>query len=163
MQTWLDWEGQHSEREIYHNGDSSLKPARVLIVCTGNSCRSQMAEALVTLLAGDSVRAFSAGVQPQGYVHPLAIRVMNELGVDMSYARSKSTDEFMEEPLDAVITVCDDAAESCPTFPGVPNILHWPTDDPFKATGDDAARMAEYRRVRDELRQRIEDFLEGNQ
>ena len=140
-----------------------MKPVRVLIVCTGNSCRSQMAEGLFSILAGDTVRAFSAGVQPQGYVHPLAIRVMNELGVDLSDARSKSTDEFMDEPLDVVITVCNDAAESCPTFPGAPTVLHWPTDDPFGASGDDAARLAEYRRVRDELRQRIEDFLERYQ
>jgi arsenate reductase len=122
-----------------------------------------MAEGLFSLLAGDTVQTFSAGVQPQGYVHPLAIRVMNELGVDMSDARSKSTDEFMDEPLDVVITVCNDAAESCPTFPGGPTVLHWPTDDPFSASGDDAARLAEYRRVRDELRQRIKDFLESNQ
>ncbi len=134
-------------------------PLSVLIVCTGNSCRSQMAEGLFTLLTSDGARAFSAGVQPQGYVHPLAIRAMLELGVDMSHARSKSIDEFSDEPLDAVITVCDHAAQNCPSFPGAPIRLHWPTDDPFAAAGDDTARMAEYRRVRDELRQRIESFL----
>ncbi len=119
-----------------------------------------MAEGLFKLLAGDGVRAFSAGVQAQGYVHPLALRVMDELGVDMSDARSKSVDEFIDEPLDFLITVCDHAAENCPAFPGKPITLHWPTDDPFSASGDNAARLAEYRRVRDELRQRIESFLD---
>lgn len=143
-----------------NTGQQKLKkPLRVLVLCTGNSCRSQLAEGLFSLLAANSVRAFSAGIRPEGYVHPLAIRVMRELGVDISNARSKSVDEFAHEPLDVVITVCDDAAENCPTFPGAPTLLHWPTEDPYSASGDDAARLAAYRRVRDELRQRIESFL----
>jgi len=118
-----------------------------------------MAEGLFRLLADDEIRAFSAGVQPQGYVHPLAIRVMDELGVDMSNDRSKSIDEFSGEDFDYVITVCDHASQNCPTFPGTPTSLHWPTDDPFDAKGNEAAQLTEYRRVRDELRQRIEALL----
>jgi arsenate reductase len=136
-----------------------VKPLRVLILCTGNSCRSQMAEGLFKLLAGDSILAFSAGIQPEGFVHPLAIKAMEELGVDLSSYRSKSVDLFTDESFDAVITVCDSAAESCPAFPGTPRKLHWPTDDPFDAQGDEAARLAEYRRVRDELRRRIQRFI----
>jgi len=140
-------------------GDFQLKSLRVLILCTGNSCRSQMAEGLFRLLADDAVQASSAGVQPQGYVHPLAIRVMDDLGIDMSSDRSKSIDDFSNETFDYVITVCDHASQNCPTFPGTPTRLHWPTDDPFDAKGDEGAQLAEYRRVRDELRQRIEAFL----
>ena len=136
-----------------------MEPLRVLILCTGNSCRSQMAEGLFNLLANDRVHAFSAGVRPEGYVHPLAIRAMDELGFDMNEYRSKSVDLFIEEHFDIVITVCDSAAETCPTFPGAPVKLHWPTDDPFDAQGDEEARMAVYRRVRDELHKRIEGFL----
>lgn len=136
-----------------------MKPLRVLILCTGNSCRSQMAEGLFNMLAGDRVQAFSAGVRPEGYVHPLAIRVMKELDVDMKDYRSKSVDLFVNDQFDVVITVCDSAAESCPTFPGAPTNVHWPTDDPFDAEGDEATRMAEYRQVRDELRARIESFI----
>jgi arsenate reductase len=134
-------------------------PLRVLILCTGNSCRSQMAEGLFRLLGGDRVAASSAGVDPEGYVHPLAVRVMDELGIDMHTARSKAIEEFLESQFDIVITVCDHAAEHCPAFPGAPMRLHWPTEDPFNAAGDDESRMNAYRRVRDELRHRIEGFL----
>jgi arsenate reductase len=118
-----------------------------------------MAEGLFRLLADDAVQASSAGVLPQGYVHPLAIRVMDELGIDMSNDRSKSIDEFSSQVFDYVITVCDHASQNCPTFPGTPMSLHWPTDDPFDAKVDEGTLLAEYRRVRDELRQRIEAFL----
>jgi arsenate reductase len=118
-----------------------------------------MAEGLFNMLAGDRVQAYSAGVRPEGYVHPLAIHVMDELGVDMKDYQSKSVDLFLNEQFDVVITVCDTAAQSCPTFPGAPTNLHWPTDDPFDAGGDEVARMAIYRQVRDELRQRVEGFI----
>jgi arsenate reductase len=118
-----------------------------------------MAEGLFNLLAGDRVQTFSAGVRPEGYVHPMAIRVMEELGVDMKDYRSKSVDLFLNEQFNVVITVCDSAAASCPIFPGTPANLHWPTDDPFDAQGDEDARMRVYRRVRDELRHHIEGFI----
>jgi arsenate reductase len=118
-----------------------------------------MAEGLFNLLAKDRVLAFSAGVSPEGYVHPLAIRVMDELDLDMKEYQSKSVDLFVDDPFDVVITVCDSAAETCPTFPGAPLTLHWPTDDPFDSQGDEDTQLAVYRRVRDELRERIEGFL----
>jgi arsenate reductase len=121
-----------------------------------------MAEGLFNLLAKDSVRAFSAGVNPEGYVHPLAIQVMDELDLDMKEYRSKSVELFVNDHFDVVITVCDSAAKSCPTFAGTPVTLHWPTDDPIDAQGDEQARLSVYRRVRDELRERIEGFLAGN-
>ena len=135
------------------------KPLRMLILCTGNSCRSQMAEGLFGWLASDRVEAFSAGVEPQGYVHPFSIHVMQEIGVDISQARSKSVDEFIDQPFDFVITVCDYAAETCPVFPNATKRIHWPIDDPFTVVGDEAARLEAYRRARNELRQRIETFL----
>ena len=135
------------------------KPLRMLILCTGNSCRSQMAEGLFRWLASDRVEAFSAGVEPQGYVHPFSIRVMQEISVDISQARSKSVDEFIDQPFDFVITVCDHAAKTCPSFPNATKRIHWPIDDPFTVVGDEATRLEAYRRARDELRQRIETFL----
>jgi arsenate reductase len=135
------------------------KPLRILILCTGNSCRSQMAEGLFEWLASDEVAAFSAGVEPQGYVHPLAIRVMQEIGVDIRQARSKSVDEFVNQSFDFVVTVCDHAAEHRPAFANLPTRIHWPIEDPFTVVGDEATRLEAYRRARDELRERIETFL----
>jgi len=136
-----------------------IHPIRILILCTGNSCRSQMAEGLFQRLASDEVVAFSAGIKPQGYVHPLAVRAMQEIGVDISQARSKSVDEFVNQSFDFVVTVCDHAAEHCPTFANSTTRIHWPIDDPFTVAGDEAARLEAYRRARDELRERIETFL----
>ena len=135
------------------------EPHRILILCTGNSCRSQMAEGLFRWLSSARVDAFSAGVEPQGYVQPLSIRVMQEIDVDISQARSKSVDEFIDQPFDFVITVCDHAAEICPVFPKATKRIHWSIDDPFTVAGDEAARLEAYRRARDELRQRIVTFL----
>ena len=132
---------------------------RVLILCSGNSCRSQMAEAWFNHLAPQRFRAFSAGVEPAGFVHPLTIQAMAEVGIDIRQARSKSVAEFIGHPFDFVITVCDPAAAACPTFPGPSKRIHWPTDDPFAVRGDPETRLAAYRRTRDELRGRIEDLM----
>ena len=132
----------------------------VLILCTGNSCRSQMAEALWHSLGHGEWRTASAGSKPAGYVHPLAVRVMHELGIDLTGHVSKSLDRFVNEPFDLVVTVCDNAREACPVFPGAGQTLHWPFDDPAHATGTDDEKLAEFRRVRDEIRARIAQFLE---
>ena len=131
---------------------------RVLIVCTGNSARSQMAEGLWRELGGAGYEVFSAGTQPS-FVRPEAVAVMRELGVDLSGHRSKSVDEFAGLPFDLVVTVCDSARETCPVFPGARERLHWPFEDPAGVTGDDEVRMAAFRRVRDEIRARIVQYL----
>lgn len=136
---------------------------RVLILCTGNSCRSQMAEALWNHLGGRAWQAVSAGSKPAGYVHPLAVRVMQELEIDLSQHESKSLEPFRDELFDLVVTVCDNAQEACPAFPGAKEMLHWPFDDPAHATGAEAERLAEFRRVRDEIRDRIASYLAGSQ
>lgn len=131
---------------------------RVLILCTGNSARSQMAEGLLRHDGGDKFAVFSAGVEPS-HVRPQAIAVMRELGIDISGLRSKSVAEFAGQEFDYVITVCDNANERCPVFPGQTERIHWSFDDPAAATGDEAARFAVFRRVRDEIRARLRDFI----
>ena len=133
---------------------------RVLILCTGNVARSQMAEGLLRHIAGDRFEAFSAGLVPS-YVRPNAIKVMNELGIDISHHRSKSLDEFLDTPFDYVITVCDHASEHCPVFPGPAKRIHWSIDDPV-APGGEEAQLAAFRRARDELKERLELFAEGS-
>ncbi len=135
------------------------KKQRVLILCTGNSCRSQMAEALWRHLGDGRWEAFSAGSNPAGYVHPLAIDAMAELGVEIGRQRSKHVDEFVQADFDVVATVCDGAKEACPTFPGAKKMLHWPFEDPAQAAGTDAEKLAVFRRVRDEIRTRIAEYL----
>jgi arsenate reductase (thioredoxin) len=130
----------------------------VLILCTGNSCRSQMAEGLFRHLAGSTYKSHSAGTHPST-VNPLAINVMSEIGIDISHHRSKSINEFLGKPFDLVITVCDNAKESCPFFPGATKRLHWPFDDPAEAVGPEAERMKVFERVRDEIQARIIRFL----
>ena len=134
---------------------------RVLILCTGNSCRSQMAQWLWQSLGKGEWQADSAGSKPAGYVHPLAIEVMKELGEDLSDARSKHVDEFADQPIDLVVTVCDSAAEACPTFPNAQQTLHWPFYDPADAEGTDAEKMVVFQRVRDEIRTKISDYLKS--
>jgi arsenate reductase len=134
-------------------------PKRVLILCTGNSCRSQMAEALWTHEGHGQWEAVSAGSKPAGYVHPLAIAAMAEIGIDLSQQRSEHVDLYKDRPFDLVVTVCDNARESCPAIPGARQILHWPFDDPHRATGKDEERMVEFRRVRDEIHQRVRQYL----
>ena len=127
---------------------------RVLILCTGNSARSQMAEGLLRDLAGERFEVASAGVSPT-QVRPEAIAVMRELGIDISHHRSKSVDEFAAQQFDYVITVCDNANEQCPVFPGNTKRIHWSFDDPAAAQGDEQSRLAVFRRVRDQIRQQL--------
>ncbi len=131
---------------------------KVLILCTANSARSQMAEALLRDKAGDRMRVASAGTQAS-HVHPLAIRAMDEVGLDLREHRSKSVGEFSSTPFDYVITVCDDAAESCPVFPGLAERLHWSQPDPAAAEGSEEERLEVFREVRDALEERIETWL----
>lgn len=135
----------------------------VLILCTGNSCRSQMAEGLINARLGDQFRAVSAGTKPSGYVHPQAIAVMQELGVDLSNNQSKHLDQFKDQHFDYVITVCDSANEECPVWLGESgHRQHIGFDDPAEATGTEAEIAAEFRRVRDEISERVLDFLRNN-
>ena len=130
----------------------------VLIVCTGNSARSQMAEGLLRHEAGDRFDVYSAGTKPT-QVRPEAIAVMRELGIDISGQRSKSVDEFYGKALDYVITVCDNAKESCPVLPGKTKRLHWSFEDPAAVEGPDEVRKAAFRRIRDQIHGRIMMFL----
>ena len=134
---------------------------QILFLCTGNSCRSQMAEGLVNHYLGDEWKAVSAGTAPAGYVHPLAVQVMSELGIDISRQCSKPVDEFRGKEFDTVVTVCDDAAENCPVWLGTGRKVHIGFEDPAKATGSDQERLAVFRRIRDDIRQEIFDFLEN--
>ena len=131
---------------------------RVLFLCTGNSARSQMAEGLLRQLARERFEAFSAGVEPTR-LNPLAVRVMGEIGIDISGQRSKGAKEFLGESFAFVITVCDSAKESCPVFPVAGDRRHWSFEDPAAAEGTEEERLAVFRRVRDALRSRIEAFV----
>ena len=134
---------------------------RVLILCTGNSCRSHMAEGILRAAAGDFPEVCSAGSQPAGYVHPQAIAALAEIGIDISGHTSKHMNEFLECDVETVITVCGNADQACPVFPGQVNRHHWPFDDPAHATGTDAEIAAEFRRVRDEIRCVFEAYAAG--
>lgn len=133
------------------------RPVRVIFVCTGNSARSQIAEALLGREGADRFEVVSAGVSPRG-VHPLTIRALAEVGIDATGARSKSVTEYLGQPFDYVVTVCDRARESCPVFPGAAITLHWDIDDPAEATGSEAERLAVFRRVRAEIADRVRRF-----
>lgn len=132
---------------------------RVLILCTGNSCRSQMAETLWETLGNGQWESESAGSKPSGYVHPLAIRAMQELDIDISQNTSKSLEQFRDQSFDLVVTVCDNAKESCPVFPGAKEALYWPFDDPADATGTGDEKMVVFRRVRDEIKNIIQNYF----
>ena len=134
---------------------------RVLFICTHNSARSQMAEGLLRSLAGEDFEVFSAGTEAT-FVRPLAIRAMAELGIEISGQQSKTLDRYIGERFDDVITVCDDAAEACPVFPGTVRRRHWSFEDPSKATGSEAEQLGVHRRVRDAIRERIEHELLAN-
>ncbi len=131
---------------------------RVLFLCTGNSCRSQMAEGWLRHLAGERFAVSSAGTRPSG-LNATAVQVMGERGIDISGQRSKSVDEFSNQSFDYVITVCDNAKESCPIFDGGGRRLHWSFADPATARGSEEERLAVFRRVRDEIEHRIRNFL----
>jgi arsenate reductase (thioredoxin) len=132
---------------------------RVLILCTGNSARSQMAEGWLRALAPERFLVFSAGTHPSS-VNPLAIQVMQERGIDISSHRSKSVGEFLDQPFDYVITVCDQAAEACPVFPGSAQRIHWSFSDPAAVIGSDAVTLAAFRQVRDALGQQLSRWLQ---
>jgi arsenate reductase (thioredoxin) len=135
-----------------------MTKARVLFLCTHNSARSQMAEGLLRHLAGDRFEAHSAGTEAT-HVRPLAIRAMDEIEVDISGQWSKTLDRYLEESFDHVITVCDDANEACPIFPGARNRLHWSFEDPSRAEGSEEDRLAVFRSVRDRIRDRVQAEL----
>lgn len=134
---------------------------RVLFLCTGNSARSQMAEGFLRNLAGERFEAISAGIDPT-VVNPLAIRAMAEIGIDISQQRSKSAGSLLKEPLQLgyLITVCDNAKERCPIFPGVVKRIHWPLEDPAAAAGTEAERLAVFRRIRDEVGRHVQSFID---
>lgn len=134
-------------------------PRRLLILCTGNSCRSQMAEGWVNHLLASRWEAHSAGTRPAPEVHPLAIRAMAEAGVDLTAATPTSVEVYLDQPWDLVVTVCDAAQESCPVFPRPVPQHHLPFADPAEAAGSDEERMAIFRRVRDEIRDRLVGFV----
>jgi arsenate reductase len=137
-----------------------MSKKRVLFLCTGNSARSQMAEGLVNHFLGAGWEAYSAGTHPVGYVHPLAIQAMLELGINISGHRSKPADEFRNTPFDLVVTVCDDAAENCPLWLGQGRIVHIGLPDPARATGSRAEQLKIFCRVRDAIRQQVLEYLQ---
>jgi arsenate reductase len=139
---------------------SNEKPT-VLILCTGNSCRSHLAEGVLRAAAGDFLNVASAGSKPAGYLHPLAIRAMREIGIDISAHHSKHMSEFLGQNVETVITVCGNADQACPVFPGQVNRHHWPFDDPAHATGTDEEKLAVFRRVRDEIRRTFTAYADG--
>ncbi len=136
-------------------------PPTVLILCTGNSCRSHMAEGILRHAAGDFLDVQSAGSKPAGYVHPLAIKALAEIGIDISAHRSKHMDEFLVRDVETVVTVCGNADQACPMFPGQVNRYHWGFDDPAHAEGDESQQLQVFRRVRDEIHRVFEAYAAG--
>lgn len=133
-----------------------MKKKKVLFLCTENSCRSQMAEGILRHLGGDEFDVFSAGTRPS-VVNLMAIKVMAEIGIDISGHRSKSVEEFQGTSFDLVITTCDGARETCPVFPGIAHRLHWSFNDPAKAEGSENEILSAFRKVRDEIKSRIQE------
>ena len=134
---------------------------KVLFLCTGNSARSQMAEGYLRRVAGDRFIALSAGIEPKG-LNPLAVEAMREIGIDISGQKSKDVRDFLGQPIPYVVTVCENAREKCPIFPGTYKFLHWGFDDPAAATGTHEEKLAVFRRVRDQITQRIDRELLGD-
>jgi arsenate reductase (thioredoxin) len=143
--------------------DDDMQGAKptVLILCTGNSCRSHLAEGFLRRAAGNVLDVQSAGSKPAGHVHPLAIKVMQEAGIDISQHRSKHLSEFLDRQVETVITVCDNADEACPIFPGQVNRHHWPFYDPAKAEGGEEEVLKVFRQVRDEIKRVFETYAAG--
>ncbi len=133
----------------------------VLILCTGNSCRSHLAEGILRAKAKNLINVQSAGSKPAGYVHPLAIKVMAEIGIDISQHRSKHLDEFLQQDVETVITVCGNADQACPIFPGQVNRHHWGFFDPAKAVGSEEEQVQVFRQVRDEIQRVFEAYAAG--
>lgn len=140
--------------------EAARQPVRVLFLCTHNSSRSQMAEGLLRAYGGERYAVFSAGTEPRS-VHPLASRAMREIGIDISEQRAKGMEEFRgQPPIDLVVTVCDDAAEACPFFPGARRQVHWGFPDPSRVVGSEEERLAAFREVRDQIAARLQRFLQ---
>ena len=137
--------------------EKQAKPT-VLILCTGNSCRSHMAEGILRSVAGDVLDVQSAGSEPAGYVHPLAICAMADIGIDISANSSKHMNEFLSSEVETVITVCDNADQACPSFPGQANRHHWPFPDPAKAEGTEVEIRKIFEKVRDDIRRVFTDY-----
>jgi arsenate reductase len=135
-----------------------MEKPKVLFLCTHNSARSQMAEGLLRHLAGNHFEVMSAGTEAT-HVRPLAIRAMDELGIDISGQESKTLDRYLGDIFDYVVTVCDDATEACPVFPGAKRRLHWSFEDPAQARGSEEERLRVFQSVRDEIKERIEGEL----
>lgn len=134
---------------------------KVLFICTGNACRSQMAEGLLRHLAGDRFKVFSAGTHPS-HVHPMSIRIMAEWGIDISYHTSDDIDQYLGQGIDIVITVCDSAKELCPTFPEGTEQIHWSIPDPFSGWRNEDRFLGNYRDCRNLIKERIEDFIKSH-
>ncbi|MBI2540580.1 MAG: arsenate reductase ArsC [Deltaproteobacteria bacterium] len=135
-----------------------MQPKKILFLCTANSCRSQMAEGFARELAPQGLPIYSAGTQPKG-VHPLAIKVMQEVGIDISDQTSKGIEKVSLEKVDLVVTLCGEAAETCPTLPKKAEFLHWPIPDPALARGDEKTVLQSFRQARDEIRARVEQLF----
>lgn len=135
-------------QSMHENSDTPL----ILILCTGNSCRSQMAEAFLRDAAGHALRVASAGSKPSGYVHPLSIKAMAEEGFDISDWESTSLNDFLNQNVETVITVCGNADQACPEFPGQLHRYHWAFEDPADAVGSEEEQLAEFKRIRDEIK-----------
>ena len=133
----------------------------ILVLCTGNSCRSHLAEGVLRSLAGDLFEVASAGSIPAGYVHPMAVEAMREIGIDISGHRSKHLREFLDRRVETVITVCGNADRACPIFPGQVNRHHWPFDDPAHATGTEEEKRVVFTRVRNEIRRVFTAYVDG--
>jgi arsenate reductase len=140
---------------------SATKQPLILVLCTGNSCRSHMAEGILKQALGDGFTVASAGSNPAGYVHPMAIRALSEIGIDISSHTSKHVNEFLNSGVESVITVCGNADQACPVFPGRVNRHHFPFDDPAHAVGSGEEKLAVFRRVRDEIRAVFEAYAAG--
>lgn len=138
-----------------------MKKRKVLILCTGNSCRSHMAEGILRQAAGDLLEVHSAGSKPAGYVHPSAIEALREIDIDISGHSSKHLDQFLDSGIETVITVCDNANESCPVFPGKVSRYHWGFEDPPEAARPGESEMDAFRRIRDEIRKVFGAYAAG--
>ena len=135
-----------------------MEPPTILILCTGNSCRSHLAEGILRSVTGGRVKVISAGSKPAGSVHPMAVEVMKEIDIDIRSHTSKHLNEFLDCDVHTVITVCDNAASQCPVFPSQANKYHWPFEDPAEAEGNAEEKRAVFRRVRDEIREKFEAY-----
>ena len=135
---------------------------KIIFVCTGNSCRSQIAHGLLNNIAGDRFEVFSAGLSPNK-VHPMAIRVMKEINIDISHHTSDHLDDYLDKDVDVVITTCDDANESCPFFPGNVMRLHWSIDDPFESWIVEESNIQLFRDTRNKIEERVRSFLLSNE